>query len=66
VFIPKQDWKLKPESSESKLRLSGMTIPKGSLDQAGWDIMFDGATDDGAILTIHMRGREPRDFAVDY
>ena len=65
AFISKQNWKLHPESSEGQLKLGAVTIPKGSLVDAEWNLVFDGATPDGAVMTIHMKGREPYSFAVD-
>jgi hypothetical protein len=56
----------KSQRVENQFRLSSITIPKGSIDSAEWEISFSGAAGEHPFLySVRMKGREPQLAVAD-
>lgn len=60
---PQRNAKVKAASVGEQFVVSSMTIPKGDLDSAEWEVSFT-APSDSHLYTVQMKGRKPLQVAI--
>lgn len=53
------------QSNQEEVKISSISVPRGSLDEAEWEASFKVASQPHSLFTVRMKGRNPQNVLRD-